>query len=321
MTVPIGHVLITSASIKAPLIRAMRDAAQRTDPTIKVIAGDIDPEAPAQYVADQYWQMPRAEVDALPTILSGCAERGIRMILPTRDGELAFWAAHRAYFLEQGIKVIVSKPETVACCLDKLAFAQFGNTNDLPVIPATDDLETLNTDRVVVKERFGAGSEGIGLDLDRSAATAHAKKLNTPIFQPYFPGAEISIDAWVNYDGVPFGLVLRSRDRVVRGESMISTTFRDPALEAEARRSLAAFSLYGPVVMQAIMTKTSKLAIIEINARFGGASTTSLAVGLDSFFWSLNSSFAELQEPFAFYRLDHEVRQIRLPADIFVEDP
>lgn len=321
MTVPKGHVLITSASTKAPLIRAMRDAAQRVDPALKVIAGDIDADAPARHVADDFWQMPRAEVDALPELLSGCAERGIRAVLPTRDGELPFWAAHRTDFANQGIDVIVSAPDAVGVCLDKLAFAQFGAANDLPVISATDDLETLMADRIVVKERFGAGSEGIGLDLDRAAARVHARTLTTPIFQPYVAGVEISIDAWISRNGTPFGLVLRRRDRVVRGESMITTTFRDPVLETAARRALAALSLFGPVVMQAIVTDTGTLAIIEVNARFGGASTTSLAVGLDSFYWSLNTCFEGLEAPSEFNRADHDVRQIRLPADIVIKDP
>jgi len=299
----------------------MQNAAQRIDRGIEIIAGDIDPEAPTRYIADQFWQMPRAEVDGLPALLSGCAERGIRTILPTRDGELAFWAAHRVTFAERGVEVIVSETESVALCLDKLAFAQFGISNDLPVIPASDDLETLSADRIVVKERFGAGSQGIGLDLDREAAIAHAQTLNTPIFQPYFSGPEISIDAWINRDGTPLGLVLRWRDRVAGGESVITTTFRDLALEAEARRSLAELALFGPVVMQAVITETGTLAVIEVNARFGGASTTSLAVGLDSFFWSLNSSLGRHQEPFEFRRAEHEVRQIRLPADILIHDP
>ncbi len=299
----------------------MRDAANRIDPGIVIIAGDIDPEAPGRHIADQFWQMPRAEVDELPTLLSGCAERGIRAILPTRDGELAFWAAHRDAFAEKGIGVIVSRSDSVALCLDKLAFAQFGIANDLPVIPATDDLETLTADRFVVKERFGAGSHGIGLDLDREAAIVHAQTLETPIFQPYVSGPEISIDAWIRRDGTPVGLVLRWRDRVEGGESVITTTFRDLAIEAEARRSLAVLGLFGPVVMQAIVTETGTLSVIEVNARFGGASTTSLAVGLDSFFWSLASVFAGLQEPSQFHRIEHEVRQIRLPSDILIHDP
>lgn len=321
MTVHKGHVLITSASTKAPLIRAMQDAILRIDPTLKVIAGDIDADAPSQHVADDFWRMPRAEVNALPELLSGCAERGIRAVLPTRDGELSFWAAHRTDFANQGIDVIVSAPDAVGVCLDKLAFAQFGVANDLPVISATDDLETLMADRIVVKERFGAGSQGVGLDLDRATARAHARTLTTPIFQPYVAGVEISIDAWISRDGTPFGLVLRRRDRVVRGESMITTTFRDPVLETAAHRSLAALSLFGPVVMQAIVTDTGTLAIIEVNARFGGASTTSLAVGLDSFFWCLKTCFEGLEAPSEFNRADHDVRQIRLPADIVIKDP
>ncbi|TQV82077.1 NAD-dependent epimerase/dehydratase family protein [Denitrobaculum tricleocarpae] len=317
----LGNVLITSAARKAPLVRAMKSAAQRIGSEIEIIAGDIDPDAPTQHVADGFWPMPRTEVGELPALLSGCIARGIRAILPTRDGELTFWAENRAAFAEQGIEVIVSKSDSVACCLDKLAFAEFGIANDLPTIPASIKPEDIDADRFVVKERFGAGSRSIGLNLELDAAREHAKTLDAPIFQAYFQGLEISIDAWINRDGTPAGLVLRRRDRVVNGESQTTTTFRDPQIEAEAWRILAAFDLYGPVVMQAIVINGSTLEIIEINARFGGASTTSLAVGLDIFYWSITTAFGMAEGQIDFLRSDHEVRQIRLPSDTLIYDP
>lgn len=87
------HVLVTSASRKAPLVRAMQDAVRRIHPEARVIAGDLDPEAPARYVADGFWQMPPVTDAELPALIQGCRERGITVVFPTRDGELAFGRA------------------------------------------------------------------------------------------------------------------------------------------------------------------------------------------------------------------------------------
>lgn len=315
----IGNVLITSASRKIPLIRAMQDAARRLSPAIRVIAGDLDAHAHARYAADAFWAMPRCSDANLEALIAGCRERGITAILPTRDGELEFWGRHRQDLASLGIQVLVSDPDSVISCLDKLLFSQIGKKMGLPVIESADTPDAVGPGPYVVKERYGAGAHGIGLKLDRMAALAHARTLDAPIFQPFFAGPEISIDAWLDRDGRAVGVVPRWREEVVNGESQVTTTFHDEEVEAEARRCLEALALRGPVVMQAIMID-GRMQIIEVNPRFGGASTAGIAAGLDSLYWSLCEAFEEDFTPI-FRRCRSQVRQIRIPADIVVHDP
>ena len=313
------NVLVTSASRKAPLVRAMQEAVRRIHPDARVIAGDLDPEAPASYVADGFWQMPRVTDAELPALIQGCREQGVSVVFPTRDGELLFWARHRATLAEAGISVVVSNPEAVKRCLDKLAFAHFGKGIGLPVIDAAMTPEAVGVGPYVVKERYGAGARAIGLDLSLDAARHHAKNLDAPIYQPFVPGPEISIDGWIDRSGAVVGVVLRRRDRVVAGESQITTTFRSEALEREAVRALEALDLRGPVVMQAIVINDT-MRIIECNCRFGGASTTAIAAGLDVLYWSLIEACG-LGLPPVFKRIAGEVRQVRLPVDLVLHDP
>ncbi|WP_256666832.1 ATP-grasp domain-containing protein [Pseudomonas sp. SJZ080] len=313
------NVLVTSASRKAPLVRAMQEAVRRINPDACVFAGDLDPEAPARYVADGFWQMPRITDAELPALIQGCHERGIAVVFPTRDGELLFWARHRAALSEAGISVIVSHPEAVERCLDKLAFADFGREGGLAVINAATTPEAVGAGPYVVKERYGAGSRAIGLDLSLDAARLHGKNLDAPIYQPFVPGPEISIDGWIDRGGSVVGVVLRRRDRVSAGESQITTTFRSEALEREAVRALETLDLRGPVVMQAIVVNDT-MRIIECNPRFGGASTTAIAVGLDVLYWSLAEAFDQGLPP-VFKRIAGEVRQVRLPTDLVLHDP
>jgi carbamoyl-phosphate synthase large subunit len=171
-----------------------------------------------------------------------------------------------------------------------------------------------------VKERFGAGSRAIGLDLDRAQAVAHAATLEAPLFQPFVPGREMSVDGWLDRDGQLKGLVLRWRDVVVNGESQITTTFRDAALEAQAAAVLGRLGLRGPVVMQAIVDGAGEMHVIECNPRFGGASTASIAAGLDSLRWSLLEAAGARIGDYPFLRATGEVRQVRAPADTYVYD-
>jgi carbamoyl-phosphate synthase large subunit len=315
---PAGAILITSAARKVPLVRAAIDAARRLNPALRLIAGDRDEAAATRHVADDFWAMPATGDADIEAILAGCRERGVRVILPTRDGELAFWARHRERFAQAGIDVIVSGPEAIDHCLDKLAFAAFGEARGLPFIPARLDLDALPGDRFVAKERYGAGSRAIGLDLDRAAARRHGEGLKDPIYQPYIEGEEISIDAWLDRSGAVKGVVLRRRDKVVDGESQVTTTFRDPAIEAKAAEILASLRLRGPVVMQALLGSDGALHVIECNSRFGGASTTAIAAGLDMLYWSLLEGFGATADAAPFHRRPGEIRQIRVPQDIHV---
>lgn len=315
------RVLVSSASRKVPLVRAMQAAVQAIDPHGTVVAGDSDADAVTRHVADAFWAMPPTRDAHFDELRAGLRERGIRAVLPTRDGELAFWARHAEALAREGIHVLVSSPAAVERCLDKLAFARFGLEQRLPFIPAHERVDDAGPGPFVVKERFGAGSRAIGLKLGADAARAHAATLESPIVQPFVEGCEISVDAWLDRRGNAKGLVLRRRDRIRNGESEVTTTFRDAAIESQCRRVLEALGLAGPVVMQALIEADGRLHVIECNARFGGASTTGIAAGLDSLQWSLREALGEDVSAWPFVRCAGEVRQVRVASDLVVHGP
>lgn len=299
----------------------MREAARRLHPDAKVIAGDIDPNALAAQVADEFWLMPRTAEESVEALVTGCTERAITCVLPTRDAELAFWARRAARFREAGIAVIVSPLDSIETCIDKFAFSEFGRRRNLPVIPSALSLEAAPWERYVVKERRGAGSRSIGIGLDRAQAEAHARSLSEPIFQPFLSGAEISVDAWLDRTCRLKGLVLRRRDLVVDGESQITTTFRNPRIESEIGPLLAALNLSGPVVVQALLHADGAISVIECNARLGGASTAGIAAGLQSLYWSLLEAHGGDVGQEAFERVPGEIRLVRMPSDLVLHDP
>ena len=318
-----GHVLISSVAAKVPLVAAVRAAAQRFAPSLQVIGGDLNPRALGFHFTDAAWAMPPTTDAHLPDIVAYCREQGIGHVIPTRDGELAFWARHRAALADAGVAVLVSTPAAVQRCLDKLEFATFGRQAGLPVIPTSLHLDTLidaaslpATATFVVKERHGAGSLSLGLNLPYAAAVAHAQTLQEPVFQPFIAGREISVDAYVDRAGRVHGLVARTRDVVVRGESQVTTTLPDPALLARLTPIIEKLGLYGPLVLQALLTDDGGLHLIECNCRFGGASTLGIAAGVDSFFWFLQEVTGADLAQFPFQPAPVPLRQVRAAADV-----
>lgn len=306
-------VLISSLARKAPLVAAVRAAQARTGLKGAVVGGDADAAAPARAVTDGFWHMPRLAALDTATLVAACRERHISAIIPTRDGELAWFAQRRDELAAAGIAVMVSPAAAIGNCSDKLVFAQLLREWGAPAI------ETRTTvgawPRQVVKERFGAGSRGLGLDLDPAAATSHAAKLEAAIFQPFVAGRELSIDCYVDGRGRCLGAVARRREVVVNGESQVTASERHPRLETLCADLSVRLGLRGHACWQVIEDAAGGLHIIECNPRVGGASTLSWAAGLDSLAWFLIEARGGDPADLPFTRVAGELRQVRLSAD------
>ncbi len=303
--------LVTSAGRKTSLTALLVEAASRAGDDVRVLTSDLDATAPAHECGHGRVILPPLEAGApLPAdLMTTLCGAGIVMVIPTRDAELAFWSAHAPELNSSGITPVVSSPRTVRIALDKLMFSVNGLAAGLPMIPASETLPMGSDGRLVVKERFGAGSRSIALDVAPAEAAAWARELKSPVFQPFLRGEEYSADAWVSRSGAVRGPVLRRRDVVTSGESTVTTTIRDAELEDVARAVLAWLPTRGPINIQLLRTEDGRVHIVELNARFGGASTCSVHAGLDLWAWELSEHRGLDPEPFR--RLAGEVRQTR----------
>jgi len=313
------NVLVTSISKKVPLLQAVRRAMLKMGVPMALIGADMNANCVGQYFVEEFWKMPSLESLSVEEFISICKEKKIRFIIPTRDGELPYFAFHRRVFEKHGIFIMISEQEAIETCLDKLRFYEVLAANGFPAIPTALSVENLNCSYYVVKERYGAGAKGIGLRLTKEEANLHAEKLEAPIFQPFIHGMEMSVDLYITRTGEVKGAVARKRDYVANGESQITTTIKNEKLERMCMDVAKCLRLYGHAVMQVIIDNEGNFHIIECNSRFGGASTLSVEVGLDSFYWFFLESQGANLDDYPFTRLVIEKRQIRYPADLVVD--
>ena len=117
--------LLTSASSKITLIVATQNALQRTSPGHKLLIGDTDEKSLAFHFSQHSWVMPLTDNYNFNLILDGCLKRNVELILPTRDGELAFFYQYKDEFDSYGIRVLVYSTLGVSRCLDKLLFYDY----------------------------------------------------------------------------------------------------------------------------------------------------------------------------------------------------
>lgn len=318
-----SNLLITSLSRKISLVKCAREAIGNLDLDMKIIGFDSSNSALGRFFVDEFHVIPPDHELTIETWLNLCHKYSISRIIPSRDGELIFFAGNRLAFSEQGIEVMVSSREIVEFCQDKLTFSRQDNMG-LPMIPGVEELSDCESEQIVVKERFGAGARQIGLNLSRDDAQRHGRTLQNPIYQPFISGREYTIDAYITRNRLVKGLVCRLREQVEHGESQVTFSVRDPELEELSLHFFKVFGriapFFGHILIQVIKDFEGKCHIIECNPRFGGASHLSVACGLKSLEWFLKEAGGEVLEP-GFCRAEREKRLIRYPDDWIQELP
>ncbi len=314
---PPVRILVTSISRKIPMIQAIRKGVDKFSNQNEIHGADSDTRCLGRRFVDNFWHMPPIKDLRAADIVSYCTRHGITAIIPSRDGELSFFAQIASELKRQGINVMISPPEAVRICLDKFEFFRtLHQETECPPIPTSLTPDDFDSGPFAVKERFGAGSANLALGLDLKSAIEHAAKLQEPVFQPIISGLEYSIDVYLTMEGVAKGAIARIREQVVKGESMITTTKRHTVLEEACINTARRLGLYGHVIFQAIEDNNGELHLVECNCRFGGASTLSVAAGLDSFYWFLTEAHGDDCAALPFLRSKEELRQVRYPADL-----
>ncbi|EQB39185.1 hypothetical protein M947_08500 [Sulfurimonas hongkongensis] len=306
-------ILITSIGAKIPLIKAIARAKDDFDSTMKIIGADSNPNVFSRITVDDFCQIPPLEELSLEILLKYIQKYKIRYIIPTRDAELPFFSLHKKALADKGIVVFVADIEVVEFCYDKLRFYEIAKSTW--AIETTLNIHELQVDSFVVKERFGSGAKNMGSDIGKAQAIEHAKKLQEPIFQPFIKGQEYSIDCYVDKNVVCRGVIVRSRDLVVNGESKITTIVHDENLAQKASDFVTYHKIQGHSVLQVLQNEKGSF-LIECNARFGGASTLSDYAGLKSFLWFLQESNKEDLQVNITNKI---IKQIRQDKDIYIE--
>jgi len=312
------NILVTSSAAKIPLINAVKAAAVKIGGEIRVFAADASPDAISQYFADCFWNMPKlSEIDP-KGLIAWCRRENIGFIIPTRDGELEYFASIKNELGHEGISVMVPEIDAVRICLDKLLFFQECRKLGLPAIETSEDITTIQAQTFAVKERYGAGSLSIGLGLAADAALVHAKILTAPVYQPFIKGKEYSVDVYLDRNAEVKGVVVRERVIVKNGEAKITKSCANKYLENIAAALAVKVKLYGHSVTQIIVDRDGVPHIVECNSRFGGASILSAACGLDSFYWFLLESMGEDISSYPVIQSKKPLKMIRYETDLFL---
>ncbi len=276
------NVLVTAAGRRTSLVIAFADEVRRRGG--RMFAGDVDPLAPALFLANEAIQL-RATTD--PDYVTGLMETvkryEIGLLVPTIDPDLPVLARSRAALKSIGCVTAVSDESFIEIVSDKLATESTFGTQGIAVPKswAPDHQRTALPDLVFVKPRRGSASQGAGVATRRDLTTT-LSHTDDPIIQEVLSGPEITIDALLDLDGRPIHYVPRYRLRTLAGESIQGVTLEhDRDVERWIENLLeicGSLGAAGPLCLQAFLTERGPV-LSEVNARFGGGFPLGRAAG------------------------------------------
>ena len=308
------NILVTSIASKVILINLVKKAILKFDESILLFGADTNKNNIAINFIDNFWEMPNIKNLKIENFINYCELNKIKYIIPTRDEDVKYFSINKQLLYNHNILVFCSNRDSVDFCFDKLKFYQKSD-NDF-IIPTHDNLNDICHDKIVVKERFGSGSHCIGINLSRENVIEFSKKLVNPVFQPFIKGQEFSVDSYVSENGVCIASIIRSRDLIIDGEAKITTNVVDKKLKKIIISFLEKYKIIGHSVIQVIKSN-EQYYIIECNTRFGGASSLSYKLGIESFYWFLQESNRETIRP----QIKNKIlKQIRIQEDIYFEN-
>jgi carbamoyl-phosphate synthase large subunit len=308
------NVLITSAAAKVLLVQAFSKAVRRFDG--KVFTADLEQVCAAGRFSDGHFKLrPIDGPGAIEEIEQICRDNAVRLIVPTRDGELSFFAHHKDRLQSRGVDVLVCGERALADCQNKRRFASRLRAAGLGVIPEIDPDDIVQWP-VFVRPVTGSGGRGANRVDSR---TGLPDNLETYLVHPLLTAREYSIDLLMDlYCGRPVQAVVRVRQNVVAGESKVSTVVAHPALESATMKLGAALNLVGHNTVQAFDDAARGIMFIEVNPRFGGASNCSIVAGLASperILGMLAGDLTALESR----PIQHGLKMLRYAQDVFVE--
>ena len=275
------NVLITSANAKCRLIRLFQQAVHSLGG--RVIAADVRQDVPARNTADIFVSLPYDHDETFAeALLAVCSTHDVRLVVPTRDGELARLSALKPVFADAGIVILVPDAGRLAPCLDKRAFVDAAGVAGVPVLPVLD-IEGPPNLPAFARPVHGSGGQGACTLSCEEDWLSLRKNSGDFIVQPLCRAPEYSIDVLSDLVGDPLDAVVRRRVRVVNGESVETCVEKVPILDNAVMTLARYLKIPGHSVYQGFWSHDGVGPFLfEVNARFGGVSHVSVEAGLDS---------------------------------------
>ena len=276
------------------LVNAFRAAGESLDIRVICYGTDASWLAPAMHHIDHPVIVPRiAEPGYLRFMVDMVKRERIDLIVPTIDTELVKLAEAKAQFQALGCTVLVSEPNVIRICQDKLLTYRSLASGGIPTPQTWTLREALKLKNKpipgFIKPRYGSAGMGTARVNRLDELRIKGRKVHHPIVQTLARGIEHTLDVYCSLtDGAVRCVVPRRRLEVKGGEVSKAQVVKDRKLMALGKRVVEHLGdCVGVVTVQMMRPERGPTKVIEINPRFGGGAPLSIAAGADFPKWIL----------------------------------
>lgn len=272
----------------------------------KIIGADMQLTAPALSAADVRVVVPAVyDGHYIESLLKICQEQQVDVLISLNDLELPILAKNKALFAQNGVTAVISDPEVIDICFDKLRTSDYMLSLGLNVPKTYPNLESalvaLKSGElkfpVVIKPRWGSASIGIEFvdneeDLRIVYELIKRKTLksilgeisqhneNYILIQEKITGKEYGLDVMNDLVGQYVGVAVKEKLAMRAGETDKAVTVDNPDLRYIGEVIGANLRHIGNLDCD-ILEMDGKYYILELNPRFGGGFPFSYEAGVN----------------------------------------
>lgn len=265
---------------RVKLVKSFRAALSQAGGGL-ILTTDTEKLSAVSFVADDTFIVPPcSDVEAFARhIAEICALHQVTAVIPLICASVATVPVLRS--LTDAL-IVSGDATAVDICADKKKTYEFLKALSIPTPVVFDDPQAEHLP-VFFRGRFSEGSADA--QLVNSVSTLESlKRLPHGVFTKYLVGREYTIDGYKDLQGRLLSLLSRERLSIRAGEVEKTVTSLQPELLALVRRVLDELNFVGPITAQAIEAD-GEFFITELNLRYGGGVTLSIAAGMNSPEW------------------------------------
>lgn len=269
-------ILVTSVGRRTQLLKYFK---KELGSLGKLIAADCSNLAPALYIADKQYIVPRIDhPDYIHILLNICKEEKVTGILSLIDPELSLLARFADEFQAIGVKTIVSPYDECERWFDKYSSAIFMRNHDFNCAETYNTIQdfekALGNNKlcfpVFIKPRKGSASLNINKAKNLKEAKIIFDSSDDMLIQEFLDGQEFGVDVYVDLLSKEIiSIFIKEKLAMRAGETDKARSFKSAKLFQIVKELVSKTKLVGPIDID-VFEINGEYYISEINPRFGG---------------------------------------------------
>ncbi len=251
----------------------------------RVVGVDGEVMAAGLYAVPKAYIVPYADrADYVPRLLEICRIENPELLFPGLDAELSVLAHASEQFRQAGVLPVVSSPEVIDICDDKLLTAQFLKQHAFAAPetrPVTRDIAAIMPLPLVLKPRKGGARSRRVFTVSEKGELERLLSMidmENYVAQECVDGDEYTCGALM-LEGICHGVIIMRR--ILRdGDTYKAFVVRDAKIEDHVRAVAEALAPFGPCNFQ-LRVRDGIPFIFEINARCSGTTYARALAGFN----------------------------------------